>query len=94
VANVIAAETSETEGEKMGHIAKAIKDELPHGVQRRVARRLQLSESYVSSVLSGTASGRTEKGRKTQRRVRVAIARAVNRKVDDLFGSTATEQAA
>lgn len=62
-----------------------IKDRLEHGTQRRIARKLALSEAVVSEVVTGMARPRTERGRKTVRRVQVAIARALRKKVDELF---------
>lgn len=62
-----------------------IKDRLEHGTQRRIARKLKLSEAVVSEVVTGVAKPRSERGRKTVRRVQVAIARALRTKVDELF---------
>lgn len=76
-------------GVNMAGVAIGIKERLEHGTQRKIARRLGLSEGYVSEVISGAAQPRTERGRKTQRRVQVIVARAVGMKVDDVFPAEA-----
>ena len=63
----------------------SIKERMEHGTQRKIARLLGLSEGYVSLVVSGIARPRTERGRKTLRKVQVAVARAVKMKVEDVF---------
>ena len=65
------------------------KERLEHGLQRKIARQLGLSEGYVSEVVTGASNPRTERGRKTQRRVQVAVARAIGKRVDEVFGEAA-----
>jgi transcriptional regulator with XRE-family HTH domain len=64
---------------------------LGFGRQREIARKLGLSESYVSMVVSGVVVPRTEKGRKTARRVQVAVARALGMKLHEAFAELAPQ---
>jgi hypothetical protein len=59
---------------------------LEQGEQKEIAAAEKVSETYVSLALSDGILPRTEKGRRTLRRVRVAIARRMGRRVDDVFG--------
>lgn len=69
----------------MGDDDVGIKEKLEHGTQRRIARKLGLSEAVVSEVVTGLARPRSDRGRKTVRRVQVAVARALRKRVDDVF---------
>ena len=65
--------------------SRNIKALMEHGTQRKIARALALSDAYVSQVVAGKVDARTEKGRKTQRKVQVAVARALRLRVDEAF---------
>jgi len=73
----------------MADSSVSIKEKLEHGMQRKIAKQLGLSEGYVSEVVSGVLNPRTERGRKTQRKVQVAVARAVGKRVDEVFPAVA-----
>jgi DNA-binding transcriptional regulator YdaS (Cro superfamily) len=60
---------------------------LPHGKQRQIARRLGVSETYVSNVVAGVDLPTTDRGWKTYRRVQAAIARALRMRVNEAFSS-------
>jgi hypothetical protein len=68
--------------------------QMPHGAQRVVARDLGLAESYVSAVITGDARPKTARGRKTVRRVQVAIARKLSVTVDEAFPPDAQQETA
>jgi hypothetical protein len=59
---------------------------LPFGAQTRVATRCGVTKAYVSYVVADEVRPKTPRGRKTLRRVRVAIARELRMRVDVAFG--------
>jgi predicted transcriptional regulator len=59
---------------------------MPFRAQSDVAAAEQVAESYVSAVMNGTVHPKTEATRKKLRRVQVALARKLGRRVDDVFG--------
>ena len=72
---------------------------LPHGSQRKIARKLGIEEARVSAVVSGTQVPLTEAGWKSYRRVQRAIARVLNLSLEEAFqshelGETVHESAA
>jgi hypothetical protein len=58
---------------------------MPYGAQHQVAIEEEVSESYVSAVMSDEVRPKTSTTRKKLRRVQVAIARKLGRTVDDAF---------
>jgi predicted transcriptional regulator len=61
------------------------KHRLAHGAQREIAAQCGVSEAYVSYVVGGLRQPRTAQGRKTVRRVQVAVARKLRMRLDDVF---------
>lgn len=61
---------------------------LEHGERKKIAEALGVPAPTVSNVINGWYRPRSEKGRKTQRRVQVAVARALKVKVEELFPAT------
>lgn len=55
---------------------------LPFGKQREIARRLDVSTSYVSMIVNGGRIPRSGQGRQ----VAVAVARALGMKLHEAFG--------
>lgn len=68
-----------------------INDRMPVGTQRELAAQLQVSPAYVSRVVQQNMEPRGPRGRKTMRRVQVAIARRIGLKVDEVFTSIMTQ---
>jgi DNA-binding transcriptional regulator YdaS (Cro superfamily) len=66
-----------------------IKERLEHGAQKKIAESIGVPAPTVSNVITGAYRPRTERGRKTERRVQVAIARALRMKVEEVFPSVA-----
>ena len=62
-----------------------IKDRLEYGARKRIALAIGVPAPTVSNVITGAYHPRTERGRKTLRKVQVAVARAVRMKVEDVF---------
>lgn len=58
---------------------------MPHGAQREIANALKLTESYVSQVITGDARPKTPRAHRTVRRIQVAIARKLGRRVGEVF---------
>jgi transcriptional regulator with XRE-family HTH domain len=58
---------------------------LPHGAQRKIARRLGVEESRVSAVVNGEATPVTEAGWKSWRRIQKAVARTLGLDVEEAF---------
>lgn len=65
--------------------AQIIKARLKLGGQKKIAEALHIPAPTVSNVITGAYRPRTERGRKTLRRVQVAVARAVRMKVEEVF---------
>ena len=64
------------------------KEAMPHGGQRRAAKRAKVSETYVTLVMNGVARVSTPRGLRTLRRVQAALAREISRPVEEVFGAT------
>src|SRR5687767_14377091 len=60
---------------------------LPFGAQRRIARKLGVSTSYVSQIVNGGKIPRSGDGRK----VAVAVSRALGMKLHEAFAELAPE---
>lgn len=60
---------------------------MPYGAQLEVAREQGVAESYVSAVMNGSVQPKTEATRKKLRRVQVALARKLGRRVEDVFAA-------
>lgn len=58
---------------------------LPHGSQRKIARRLGIEESRVSVVLNGQNIPTSEHGWKSYSRVQKAIAKVLGLSVEEAF---------
>ena len=65
--------------------AQIIKARLEYGSRKKIAEMLRVPAPTVSNVITGAYRPRTERGRKTLRKVQVAVARAVKMKVEDVF---------
>ena len=65
--------------------AGIIKARLEQGDRQRIAKAIGVAAPTISNVITGAYRPRTEKGRKTLRKVQVAVARAVKMKVEDVF---------
>lgn len=63
----------------------ARKERLPVGAQREIATKLDVAESVVSRVMNDKGADLSPK---TIRRVRVAIARRIGMRVDEVFPPT------
>lgn len=61
------------------------KDELPFGKQKEIAQKAGVSESYVSRVARSRFTPTTPRGWRKYRTVQVLIARALGRRVDEVF---------
>lgn len=61
---------------------------MPHGGQRRAAKRAKVSETYVTLVMNGVARVTTPRGLRTLRRVQTALAREIGKPVEDVFELT------
>lgn len=61
------------------------RDLLPRGAQAEIARELGKPTSVVAMVLTGKYPAATSKGAATVRKVQVAVARKLRRRVDELF---------
>ena len=64
------------------------KEAMPHGGQRRAAKRAKVSETYVTLVMNGVARGSTPRGLRTLRRVQSALAREIARPTEEVFDAT------
>jgi predicted XRE-type DNA-binding protein len=69
----------------------ARKERLPYGFQREIARKLDVQESQVSRVMNDEVHGISPL---RVRRIRVAIARKLRMRVDEVFPSDETQSAA
>lgn len=69
------------------------KHQMPYGAQKEVATDESVTETYVSLVMGDAVNPKTAEGRKKLRRVQVAIARKLGRRVDDVFPQTNQETA-
>lgn len=69
------------------------KEAMPHGGQRRAARRARVHETYASFVMAGVIRPTTPRGLKTLRRVQNALAREMGRPTDEAFDVAVSEQA-
>lgn len=69
------------------------KEAMPHGGQRRAAKRAKVSETYATLVMSGVARVSTPRGLKTLRRVQNALAREIGQPVELVFEAVDLEQA-
>ena len=65
--------------------AGIIKARLEQGDRQRIAKAIGVPAPTISNVITGAYRPRTEKGRKTLRKVQVAVARAVGMRVADVF---------
>ena len=65
-----------------------LKAGLKHGAQRAIAGKLGVSEAYVSMVVTGKRRATTERGRRKEREIKVAVARALRLRVDEAFPQT------
>jgi hypothetical protein len=61
------------------------KHRFPHGAGKEIAIEAGVSEALVSRILGGSFLPTTPKGRATERRIQVRIARKLGMKVDDVF---------
>lgn len=64
------------------------KQAMPHGGQRRAAKRISRSESYITLVMNDLVVPKTRRGIRTLLRARVAIAQEMGKPVEDVFSST------
>lgn len=62
---------------------------MPHGALQEVARAEGVANSYVTAVMNGTVAAKSPRAKKRLRRIQVALARKLGRRVDDVFGDAA-----
>lgn len=65
---------------------------MPFGAQKEVAAEESVDEAFVTRVLADEVHPKTERGRKSVRRVRVALARKIRMRVDDAFAPLPTTE--
>lgn len=58
-----------------------------HGLQRRLARQLEVDEARVSSVVNGTDFPRTERGWKSYNRIQRTFAKALGLTMEQAFSA-------
>lgn len=61
------------------------KYDMPHGALQQVARAEGVANSYVTAVLNGTVSPKSDAAKARVRRIQVALARKLGQTVDDVF---------
>jgi hypothetical protein len=61
------------------------KEAMPHGGQRRVAKRINRSETFINLVMNDGFVAKTPKGAKTLKRAQAAIAEVIGRPVEEVF---------
>ena len=61
------------------------KEAMPHGAQRRVAKRIRRSETYITLVMNDGVVPKTPRGARTLTRAQIAIAEAIGKPVEDVF---------
>lgn len=62
---------------------------MPFGAQRAVSAEQHVDPAYVSKVMNGEVFPKTLVSKKKLRRVQVALARKLGRRVDEVFGGEA-----
>jgi hypothetical protein len=62
------------------------KHQMPFGAQRAVSAEQRVDPAYVSKVMNDEIHPKTPTAQKKLRRVQVALARKLGRRVDDVFG--------
>jgi hypothetical protein len=67
------------------------KEAMPHGGQRRAAKRVRRSETYIHLVMSDLVQPRTKRGERTLLRARLAIANEMGQPVEKVFPANVTE---
>lgn len=67
-----------------------LRELMPHGGVREVAREIAIAESSVSAVFRNKARPKTPEGEATVRRIQEALARKVHRPWHDVFPLTST----
>lgn len=61
------------------------KEAMPHGAQKRVAKRIKRSETFITLVMNDGFAPKTPKGARTLSRAQAAIADAIGRPVEEVF---------
>jgi len=61
------------------------KEAMPHGGQKRAAKRVRRSETYIHLVMNDLVRPRTKNGERTLRRARLAISEIIGRPVEEVF---------
>lgn len=61
------------------------KNAMPRGGQRRAARRVGRSESFITLVMNDGFRPRTPRGERTLKRARTVIAGIIGKPVDEVF---------
>lgn len=62
------------------------KHQMPFGAQRAVSAEQRVDPGYVSKVMNDEIHPKTPSAQKKLRRVQVALARKLGRRVDEVFG--------
>lgn len=70
------------------------KHRLPHGAMKEIALAEGVSVQTVSRVVGGMYVPQTEAGERSERRIRVRVARKLGMRVDDVFDPRDSEQSA
>lgn len=58
---------------------------MPHGGQRRAAKRVRRSETFINLVMTDEFQPKTPRGQKTLDRARAAIAEIIGKSVEEVF---------
>lgn len=61
------------------------KEAMPHGGQRRAARKIRRSETYITLVMNDEVEPKTRKGARTLARAQAAVAEQIGRPVEEVF---------
>lgn len=61
------------------------KEAMPHGGQRRAAKKIRRSETYITLVMNDEVEPKTPKGARTLARARAAVAEQIGRPVEEVF---------
>ena len=61
------------------------KERMPHGGQRKAARRMGALESYISAAMAGEVRPKTKRSRLKLRRAHVELAKEMRLSVEDVF---------
>lgn len=58
---------------------------MPHGGQKRAAKRIRRSETYITLVMNDQVDPKTARGARTLDRARAAVAAEIGKPVEEIF---------